>query len=138
MRHKTLIDQLIYHEGERLKPYRCTAGKLTIGVGRNIEDVGITREESRFLLVNDIEKCVTDLLTIFPDFYLYDQARQWALIDLRFNLGPGGFRSFRRMIAAIKRGDWQQAAAEAIDSKWSKQVQYDRVTTITRQMRTGQ
>jgi hypothetical protein len=28
--------QLIRHEGLRLKPYRCTAGKLTIGIGRNL------------------------------------------------------------------------------------------------------
>ncbi|MFH1737735.1 MAG: hypothetical protein ABIH23_01920, partial [bacterium] len=56
---------LILHEGERLKPYRCPSekigfegrpGKLTIGVGRNIDDLGITRQESRYLLANDIAR----------------------------------------------------------------------------------
>ena len=30
-------EQLVRHEGLRLKPYRCTAGKLTIGIGRNLD-----------------------------------------------------------------------------------------------------
>ena len=45
---------LIYHEGLRLGVYRCPAGKLTIGVGRNLEDRGITEEEAYYLLRNDI------------------------------------------------------------------------------------
>ena len=38
--------QLIDHEDIKLKPYRCSAGKLTIGVGRNLDDNGITRAEA--------------------------------------------------------------------------------------------
>ena len=34
------LQQLTLHEGSRSHPYRCTSGKLTIGVGRNIEDRG--------------------------------------------------------------------------------------------------
>ena len=45
----------------RLTPYRDTVGKLTIGVGRNLDDVGITDAEARFLLENDIARTVADL-----------------------------------------------------------------------------
>ena len=51
-----LTKQLIIHEGLKLEPYQCTAGKLTIGVGRNLDDVGITKEEATYMLENDIAR----------------------------------------------------------------------------------
>ena len=133
-----LIDQLIRHEGEVLTAYRCPAGYITIGCGRNLEGKGITKAESRMLLANDIAECRTDLQTIFRDFDSFSKARRIALIDMRFNLGPSRFRSFRRMIAAIKKGDWLQASCEALDSRWAAQVQKSRVNTITKQLADGQ
>jgi len=135
--HDSIIDQLISHEGERLKPYRCTAGKLTIGVGRNIEDVGISQDESRYMLANDIRACEIDLQRIFPGFLGFTQGRQWALIDMRFNLGPYRFRKFKCMIAAINDGDWLGAGNEARNSRWASQVQKIRVETIVRQLKEG-
>jgi lysozyme len=132
-----LIEQLRKHEGERLKPYRCTAGKLTLGVGRNLDDKGITQSESKMLLVNDIDECMTDLQSIFPSWDDFSNNRKIALIDLRFNLGPSRFRSFKRMISAIKKGDWLMASCEALDSKWASQVQRTRVDTITKQLAEG-
>lgn len=129
--------QLIRHEGLELKPYRCTAGKLTIGVGRNIEDVGISRDEALMLLENDIRECHADLYRIFPAFHGIAPGRQYALVDLRFNLGPSRFRTFRRMIAAVQAKDWDAAADELIDSRWWHQVQDDRKTTLHRQLKDG-
>lgn len=134
----SIEEQLVEHEGERLHPYRCTADKLTIGVGRNLEDKGISQEESRMLLENDIKECVEDLADIFPDFNKYAQARQHALIDLRFNLGSDGFRSFKQLIAAAQEGSWEQAAAELEDSSWWSQVQSDRRSKIYQQLKTGE
>ena len=37
-----LTSALRRDEGCVLNPYRCTAGKLTIGIGRNLDDVGIS------------------------------------------------------------------------------------------------
>jgi len=48
-----LIRQLREHEGLRLPPYHCPAGKLTIGIGRNLGDKGITEKEAVMLLEND-------------------------------------------------------------------------------------
>lgn len=45
-----LIDQLVIDEGLRLKPYRCTSGKLTIGVGRNLDDNWLSAAEIKRLL----------------------------------------------------------------------------------------
>ena len=130
-----LIEQLVKHEGEPLKAYKCPAGYITIGVGRNLEGKGITKAESRMLLVNDIAECVSDLRNLFG--HQWDgmsENRRIALTDMRFNLGPSRFRSFRRMIAAIKRDDWAAAGKEAMDSKWATQVQKSRSGLIYAQL----
>lgn len=109
------------HEGVRYKPYQCTAGKLTIGVGRNLEDVGVSKDEVELMLANDIEACATDLKT----FYWWSALspnRKAALLDLRFCVGPGGFRAFRKMIAAIEAHDWDEAGAQILDSRFAKQT----------------
>ena len=83
-----LLDQLIRHEGLRLKPYRCTAGKLTIGVGRNLDDNGITRKEAQSLLANDVNRAEAEVMRIVPQFHALDEVRQAVLIDMLFNVCP--------------------------------------------------
>ncbi len=115
---------LIKHEGWRNKPYRCPAGKLTIGVGRNLEDRGLSDDEIEHLLENDIKIAVEDLKKIFGE-KLWDElsnARKAVLIDMMFNLGYHRFKTFKRMIAAIKRKDFKTAAQEMKNSRWYHQV----------------
>ena len=120
--HEKLTDQLTKHEGLRLKPYHCPAGKLTIGIGRNLEDKGITEKEAVMLLENDIHECIEDLKTIFQGFDLLPEPARRVLVDMRFNLGPNRFRHFKKMIAAVKDQDFGKAAAEMKDSRWYRQV----------------
>jgi len=131
----TLIEQLIEHEGMRLLPYKCPAGKITIGVGRNLEGKGISYDEAMLLLRNDIQECTQDLCIIFPRFMGFPLQRQNALIDMRLNLGGHGFRSFKKMIKAILDMDWDEAANQAEDSLWAKQVQPARRDRILHQLR---
>ena len=117
-----LVSMLKRHEGFRGKPYHCTADKLTIGYGRNLDDVGITEVEAEFLLKVDT-LCATDSAgNIFPGILSYTENRQIALINMVFNLGKTRFKKFRKMIDAIKCGDWESAADEAMDSMWYGQV----------------
>ena len=53
---KKLTEELMDDEGLCLRPYRDTEGKLTIGVGRNLErgGGGISEEEADYLIENDI------------------------------------------------------------------------------------
>ena len=115
-------DYITKHEELKLKPYHCPAGKLTIGVGRNIEDNGISEDEAMYLLENDIKRCVNELREIFPNFDMFDETKKTALIDMIFNLGKTRFLGFKKMIAAIKKADWQTASKEAKDSKWCREV----------------
>ncbi|RMH50503.1 MAG: lysozyme [Zetaproteobacteria bacterium] len=127
---------LIRHEGMRLKPYRDSVGKLTIGVGRNLDDVGLREEEARFLLENDLRAVIAELQPL-PWFAALDPPRKHAIIDMGFNLGLPRLLGFRRMIAAIERGDWPAAADEMLDSRWARQVGR-RAEELARTMRTGE
>lgn len=131
-----LSEQLIRDEGLKLKPYRCTAGKLTIGVGRNIEDVGITKGEALSLLQNDIDRCKEDLSRVAPWWTSLNEARQRALVNMCFNLGITRLLGFKNFLGALKAGDYQKAALEAKDSAWYRQVG-DRAKRIVESVRTG-
>lgn len=127
--------QLMRHEGIRLKPYLDTVGKWTIGVGRNLSDVGISHDEAQFLLENDIDACVRDCAT-FPWFADLDPVRQRVIVDMRFNLGPSKLRGFTNTLAAVGRGDYAQATRGMLASKWAKQVK-GRAVRLAEMMRTG-
>jgi len=118
----SLEDQLIDHEGLELKPYHCTADKLTIGVGRNIQDRGITEDEARYLLKNDIKIVEDELLTRQPVVAGLDSVRQRVLVDMGFNLGLPILMKFQNMWAAIEEEDYHEAARQMMDSRWASQV----------------
>lgn len=122
MDRAAMIRQLRLHEGERLKPYRCTAGKLTIGVGRNLEDRGISAAESAVLLANDIDAHWRELVRALPWVENLDEVRQRVLLDMAFNLGIAGLLGFKNTLATIKAGDFQKGAAMMLDSRWAGQV----------------
>ncbi len=113
---------LIEHEGKKNYPYLCKSGKITIGIGRNLTDKGISDREIEFLFKNDLEECLVDLNKIFPDYFLYPEYIQQVLCDMRFNLGPEGFRSFKKLIAAVINKDWKAMKREMKNSKWYEQV----------------
>lgn len=131
----TLKELLIRHEDLRLKPYRCTAGKLTIGVGRNLESRGISKEEALFMLENDISQTLSECRT-FPWFDQLDNVRQAVIASMVFNLGLSKFGQFKRTIAALEAGDHAKAAAEMVLSDWFTQVG-NRGPELVEMMRTG-
>jgi lysozyme len=133
-----LVDELIADEGLYLKPYRCPAGFLTIGVGRNLETVGLRPREVMELLEHDVDEAVADLAGSFPWFVTLDGVRQRAVVNLRFNLGPKRFRTFQKFLAAMARKDYPAAAAELVASKWYAQIQTSRRERICGQIRSGE
>ena len=116
-----LISMLKRHEGRSLKPYLCTADKLTIGYGRNLEDMGISEDEATYLLQTDIDRCYSEL-SVFTWFHELDQIRQEALISMLFNLGLPRFLNFKKMIARLMAKEYSQAAEEIINSLYARQV----------------
>jgi len=134
MELENLINDLIRDEGLELKPYRCTSNKLTIGVGRNIEDNGITEAEARYLLHNDLGRVVHELDQNAAWWKNLPDSQKNALINMSFNLGWPRLSKFKNMLAALEAGDFEKAATEALDSRWASQVG-DRAHRIAAQIR---
>jgi len=132
-----LIDQLIRDEGVRLKPYKDQVGKLTIGVGRNLDDVGISELEAEWLLHNDISRAEDALLQALPWAKDLDEVRRSALINLTFNMGIGGLLGFKNTLAAIQEGRYNDAADQMLESKWATQVG-PRAHRLAKQILTGE
>ena len=131
-----LTEMLVDHEGMRRKPYRCTAGKLTIGVGRNLDDRGISPDEAMYMLANDIRDSRRELSAAFPWFDKLDEVRQAVLIDMCVNLGLSRLQGFRNTLALIGVGKYEAAAQEMLNSKWAEQVGR-RAQRLSRMMATG-
>lgn len=117
-----LEKQLRADEGERLKPYRCTAGKLTIGVGRNLDDRGISKATAQQMLDEDIRNCLVDLAFFLPWYKQLNAPRQEALINMCFTMGIARLRGFNNMLAALQVGDWKRAHDETLNSKWARDL----------------
>jgi len=108
----------------RHMPYKCTAGKITIGWGRNLTDKGVSEYEATIMLDADISDASADLRRVFTydEFETLSFNRKMALTDLMFNIGLTRFRGFKKMIQAIKDRDFDRASNELMDSSYAKQV----------------
>ena len=143
MNYSRLRETLIRHEGKRLCPYRDSVGKLTIGVGRNLDDRGITDAEAELLLTQDLLRCEDELRKHLSFFDQLNSPRQEVLTNMCFNLGLEGLMGFRNMLSSLQRavaGGGQaifiEAADHMLDSKWAKQVG-TRAGELARVMRDG-
>lgn len=122
LEQQKLVDQILLHEGKRSKPYKDTVGKLTIGVGRNLDDVGLSDDEIQYLLINDLKRVEVGLDKSLPWWRDLDEIRQRVIIDMCFNMGLGGLLGFKNTLTKIKAHDWAAARRGMLQSKWAKQV----------------
>ena len=113
---------LIADEGLRLKPYKCTGDKWTIGVGRNLEAKGITEAEAMFMLDNDIKDAEGAARRLIRTFDRLSDDRKIVLVSMVFQMGENGVSKFRNMIKAIEMQSFNIAAAEMLDSNWAMQT----------------
>jgi lysozyme len=114
---------LLTDEGLRLKPYRCTAGKLTIGYGRNLDDVGISERIADEMLKEDLEVAKKICQRIFGTLFdTWSENRQLGWINLAFNLGQVRLSKFKNTIRAAQIEDWFEVENGLRQSLWFKQV----------------
>jgi GH24 family phage-related lysozyme (muramidase) len=151
-----LYKQLEKHEGKRAKVYKDSHGIKTIGIGFNlerqgakkaIEDLGLnyakilagdqtlSEEQIQKLFKMDVEQAVKSAKDIVPNYDDLSDVRKRVVVDMIFNLGPAGFKAFKKMIAALKEKDFNKAASEMKDSQWYTQVG-DRAKTLVKMMMT--
>jgi lysozyme len=117
-----IFKDLAKFEGLQLKPYRCPAGKLTLGYGRNLEDTGISRTEAEIFMFFDVCR-IMDELDKKVNFWVHQPvAVKIVLIQMAYQLGVNGLLSFRRFLHALSISDYTVAVAEMFDSKWAVQT----------------
>ena len=117
-------------------PYKDSVNKLTIGYGRNLTDRGLSNSEAEYLLANDIQEVIDGLRKSYWWFDTINEVRQEVVINMAFNLGLAGFAKFRNTVGYISDGNYKQAAANMLKSKWAIQVGY-RARELAREMETG-
>ena len=127
---------LIRHESLKLKPYTDTVGKLTIGVGRNLTDMGLTQDEVLLLLQNDIERCRCELNKALPWWVKLGEVREAVMLSLCFNLGMSKLLSFKPTLGLIENGQYAQAADHLRTTPWARQVG-QRAVDLTTMLATG-
>lgn len=147
-----LTQRFILHEGCVLTPYICPAGYLTIGIGHNLDTNPLTVEEKKvcgydymkgiaknaafYLLRNDLERCEKECIRNIPFYKNLDAERQYALLDMNFQLGNKGLLQFKKMLSAMGSGFYKEASEHCLDSKYAKQTPV-RAKRIANVIRTG-
>ncbi len=130
-----LKEELKRDEGFRECVYKCSAGKLTIGYGHNVEDNPIPEAFADQLLGYDIAGALAECER-FDWFFGLDDVRRRVIINMVFNLGFNGVSKFKKMILALERELYYEAAREMLDSKWARQVG-PRAERLAKMMREG-
>jgi lysozyme len=152
------LDKLIDHEGMVLTVYKDSLGIDTVGIGRNLKDRGISKEEleymdipnmdavyehgiseadARYLAMNDIKIVENELCRIHPCVEDLDAVRQLVLMDMAFNMGVPRLSKFKKMWNAIHEGQFENASLEMMDSRWARQVGR-RAGILSKAMKTGE
>jgi lysozyme len=135
-----LLAQIERHEGYRRGAYQDSLGYWTIGIGRLIDGRkggGITKDEARALLFNDITEKMRDLDRAIPWWSKLDDVRARVIVDMAFNLGIAGLLGFKDTLRAIHERRWDDAALGMLESKWATQVG-SRAIRLAYMMRTGE
>lgn len=134
---------LILHEGLVLKKYRCPKGKLTVGVGHNLDarpipDLPdeITKTQAMNILLGDLADTQDAIRARLPWTEELDEVRHAVLTDMCFNLGLSGLMNFGNTLGEVKRGNWQRASEAMGASRWASQVG-TRATRLQRMMVEG-
>lgn len=132
-----LSQSIATNENCRLNPYTDTTGHLTIGFGRNLTDNGISLDEARYMLGNDIRSALfqAEAEPCWANVKNND-ARARAITEMVYNMGIGGFRTFVNATKLLCANDFNGAADAFLDSEWAKQVG-NRAIILTQMIRTG-
>lgn len=115
---ETVSSLLISEEGFRQFAYKDTKGIISVGFGRNLRDTGISRDEARMLLENDIKRVYSELLREIPWICQLEHIRKAVIIDMAYNMGVKELMGFKKFLGYVQRCQWLEAGKEMLNSKW--------------------
>ncbi|HCT5366335.1 TPA: glycoside hydrolase family protein [Citrobacter koseri] len=115
-----------YYKNGKFWMYKDSEGYDTIGYGHLVLNSerekfknGITPMDADLLLAWDIDRTKRDVATLGLSL-----PKDWEdfMIIMTFQLGLGGVKKFKKMIAALKAQNWKEAINQAKDSLWYRQT----------------
>ncbi len=132
----TITQQLTHEEGYRLKPYLDSKNKITIGIGRNLTDDGLSPDEVAYLFNNDLIKHAKDLDSKLSWWRSLDTVRQKVLLDMCFNMGIENLLKFKNTLHFVQTKQYHNAKLSMLSSLWAKETGI-RATNLATMMDTG-
>ena len=144
-----IISLLNYEEGFSEKPYYCSAGYPTIGIGKRIGPKGAPLSQYQFTvskqlaavwLSEELQQKVTDMsahANITSAMAACNDARKAILISMAYQMGADGLAKFANTLKAVAEQRWGDAANGMLNSSWAKQTP-NRAKRHAKQMLTGE
>ena len=118
----SLIDDIKKHEGFSSCVYKCTAGYDTIGYGKRVKYLDVTKEQALEWLKEDLYNLQVLLCQKYDWFILSPQEVQDIVMNMAYQLGPTAFSKFKKTIYLLAHKDYKAASTEMLDSLWAKQT----------------
>lgn len=151
-----LLDMLRKDEGLKLKPYKCPAGKKTIGYGFNMEANKlpdfidhylvqhgfIATEMAEYLLDKKLTEVINSVKAALPAdvWKALTPRRREVVIMMAYNMGDGflkeGKHHWPKFCAALYSNNTEEVCKEMKDSAWYHQVG-DRAVDLIAMYRKG-
>ena len=144
-----IISLLNFEEGYSEKPYYCSAGYPTIGIGKRIGPKGAplsnyqftaSRQLAAVWLSEELQQKVADMSThanITAAMASCNDARKAILISMAYQMGADGLAKFANTLKAVAEQRWGDAANGMLNSSWAKQTP-NRAKRHAKQMLTGE
>ena len=118
-----LVEDIKHEEGFVPVVYLDVKGKKTIGYGTLLED-GISEAEAELLLRHRLGLMAGELerSPVGGTYKNLKPGAKRAVLNMAYNMGVPNLLGFQNMWAALAEGDYEQAAEEALDSVYAREL----------------
>ena len=131
----SLIDSIKKHEGFSPVVYKCTADKLTIGYGKRVKYLKVTKEQAEEWLKEDLDHLKYVLADKYEWFLPAPQEVRDIVIEMSYQLGVKSFSKFKKTIFLLANKDYRAASTEMLDSKWARDDTPSRAKELSDRMK---
>lgn len=142
---------LILEESYRSHPYDDHTGAtmalphsdITIGIGRNLEANGISKDEAIYMLRNDIAECIEGLMESpvlwVQEVYTVSQGVRFDVwVAMAFQMGVAGVLKWDESLKLFGRGEYLEVAQHIRASKWGRIDSPFRAERMAKMMESGE
>ncbi len=134
-----LINMIRSDEGFINRLYVDSEGFRTIGIGFCLDKAALPEPVAFYwcgFILDGLRERINNNQSIGQTYKQLSEPRQWAVINMAYQMGVSGLCGFLNMWDALDRGDYEKAAEEALDSVWARQTK-KRAGRIAEILRTG-